>query len=300
MKIRDDFVSNSSSTSYVLAISKNYDLLDFCRDVACRTVSPGDRYHDKKLLKLNEINLAFSLLHYELIYLGEMEVAVVTNKIKHSDIPVKMNNYEFTEDDWIYYSENIEKWNKIKDNPAHSEYNYLKRHSSDSYIENDILHLVDHEYIGGIAIDLENDYSVDTYSIKRHSFIENDIDNGTANVNQIANYEKNRIKRIECIKKFTREFYETGRTGYSSYQITMNTIKNTKDLISAGVKIEFNKWENVELLEKRLKAGEKIFMIRNNYSGDGYLSDGIYTEDGSPGIGYDSGIDTEFLTSECC
>ena len=79
----------------------------------------------------------------------------------------------------------------------------------------------------------------------------------------------------------------------------MDTIKNTRAMLKAGLEMEFEDWEDIESLEARLKKGEKIFMIRANNSGDGYLRDGIYCEEGSEMMSIDNGMAMEYIHSEC-
>ena len=78
MKIRSDYVSNSSSSSFVVVLPKDYNQDDFIDDVvrACSDDKDGD-YDDEfveKLNKFNRRNLDFCMNSYELLFIGELEV----------------------------------------------------------------------------------------------------------------------------------------------------------------------------------------------------------------------------------
>lgn len=60
------------------------------------------------------------------------------------------------------------------------------------------------------------------------------------------------------------------------FEITLNTVLNTKDLIAAGKKVCLDKWIDLDDLEKRIRNGERIFHIRMNQGGDGISHTAIY------------------------
>lgn len=297
MKIRSDFVSNSSSTSFVVAINKDYDLYDFCEDIAKETINEKYENHDKELKRLNQINLAFCLRHFELVHLGSFLVESEETIIRKDELPKKINEYyTFDKAEWEKYENDIADWNIVKDHPERPDYAW-KSEYKDNYIENDVLHIFNHHWFGNAVVDLENDYSM--HDFLRDTWFEKLIDEGKGSEQQVRLFDEYRMNRIKKIKEIANsksrdDIYHKSDT----YQITMNTIKNTKDMISAGIDIKLEKWEDIEDLEKRLKAGEKIFMIRNNHSGDGYLSDGIYSEDDSPMLDGQENIAMEYLHSE--
>ena len=79
MKIRTDYVSNSSSSSFVVVLPKNYNQDDFIDDVvrACSDDRDGGDYDDEfvdDLNRFNRRNLDFCMNSYELLFIGELEV----------------------------------------------------------------------------------------------------------------------------------------------------------------------------------------------------------------------------------
>ena len=80
------------------------------------------------------------------------------------------------------------------------------------------------------------------------------------------------------------------------YQITQDTIDNTKNLIDAGYKVELEKWENLDELNARIANGDAIFYVKIARDGDGYGDYHIFCEDEADGLDAVSGI--EILTSD--
>ena len=109
-------------------------------------------------------------------------------------------------------------------------------------------------------------------------------------VQRIIDFAKDKVKR-DLLE--VEEYFEA----IEIYQITKDTIDNTRNLISQGYKVELEEWEDLDRLDAKLDSGESIFYVRIAHSGDGYGDFYIYCEDGADGIDGVSGI--EVLTSDC-
>lgn len=298
MKVRSDFVSNSSSISFIVAIDKKYSLYSFCKDIAKKSVSQNRKDRDPKLCKLNEVNLAYSLLHYELLFLGSYLCEITENVVHKDKLPKTSKNvYCFNEDDWNRIVNDIEGWKRVKDNPSDPEYYFYKMYDKSWLDESaNTLHFVRKYFVGALGIAIE-----DNYELRHDSWFEELVEKGKADEHQLQVYEERANERLKAIKEICLKYHQDYESvDFShSYQITMDTIKNTKAMLKAGLEMEFKDWEDIESLEARLKKGEKIFMIRANNSGEGYLRDGIYCEEGSEMMNGDSGMAMEYIYSEC-
>ena len=85
MKIRSDYVSNSSSSSFVVVLPKDYNQDDFINDVVRACSDDRDLDYDdefvEKLNKFNRRNLDFCMNSYELLFVGELEVGWIPGTI---------------------------------------------------------------------------------------------------------------------------------------------------------------------------------------------------------------------------
>ena len=122
MKIRTDYVSNSSSSSFVVVLPKNYKQEDFIDDVVRACSDDRDDDYDEEsieeLNKFNRRNLDFCMNSYELLFIGELEVGWVPEwndvdtaeavTINSQLMRYRIRHYRFNETDDEYRKKVVE------------------------------------------------------------------------------------------------------------------------------------------------------------------------------------------------
>ena len=289
MKIRSDFVSNSSSSSFICAINGTYPIKTLAKDIAQSCVNKEAEYHDRKLAYRNQTILEFCLNTYELLYLGELFLETKTEKYTKDSIRNRFKSYgykrERTEEQFEQEVDNHWNWliDSWKDAQKPNAEDWLVRnHGRDSFDEKNqvFTHVYDIEAGGIIICEEDMDYHFTHYGYKTD-------DEPETVKNRVAAL----VKKAKSVAK-----HEDDDQKVWIYQITKRTLKNTRNLLDAGKKLRFDRWENIEELEKRLEEGQKVFALRIAHSGDGYGNFYIYEEDDANSL---DDLAVEILASEC-
>lgn len=290
MKVRSDFVSNSSSCSFVIAINPQYDTSSFVKDLANSCSNPNSQYHHKDIVERNQRILDFCLHTYELAFLGTWKLTT--------------NEYVYTKNEYInrYVDDKLsdnEKQPFIKEGLASWEYELkiiedVKKPNADEYLkafygknfidESGKLHIFYDIYANCCVLNSDKM----CYELNRYGYDQD-------NTKEAISY------RINQLRKLAEEYadYEHGK--YVSFQhaecyaITMNTIKNTRDLLNAKCDLTFEKFEDLDALEKRLANGQKLFVVNIGRAGDGWNNYNIYCEDNADSL---NALAVEILHSE--
>ena len=252
MKTRIDFVSNSSSCSFIVAIGKNFPLNDFIKEACDGCIKHADEddtdWFVNKQNEFNNVVLNYHLRASELVYLGGLSVGPMQSV--------------FTKDD-EYFS-------------------YLKNDIAKQAIspEERVIENTDEKIV------LESDEVVYGMAIPAH-----DMDYITMEYHWNDDYKcdiEKQKKAAKAILEFAKN-YSDSKTDYkcrcdsSTYFISRNTIWNTRALIAAGYDVELEKWMDLDKLDKMLQDGDQIFGIRVNNGGDGVDDDALFTFGGWDG-----------------
>ena len=289
MKTRTDFVSNSSSSSFVVACKKEF-LKDITKDLARACMNKRDKCHDKELGKNNQCILDFCLKTFQLVFLGELllETKEETYSLDYFKriwaIPSKNMPTAYAEEAWKRYKNIVERVKSGKEKDSWAK----KAYDLDEYdAETDTAKHFEKIYAKDIVVSnntMKSDFNRYHYSNGPDS--EETI---KGRVQRIIDFAKDKVKRDSCEAEDCFEAVDI-------YQITKDTIDNTRNLIAQGYKVELGEWEDLDRLDAKLDSGESIFRVRIAHLGDGYGDFYIYCEDGADGIDGVSGI--EVLTSD--
>lgn len=286
MKTRTDFVSNSSSSSFVVACKKEF-LKAIAKDLARACINKRDKYHDKDLGKNNQCTLDFCLKTFQLLFLGEL-LLETKEEIYSLDYFKSIWNKETTvnaEEEWKQYKSQLERIKSGKNKDSWIK----KAYDLDEYdVATDTAKHFEKVYVKDIIV--SNSVMKSDFNRYHCSNVPDSEETIKARVQRIIAFAKDKIKRDSLE---VEDCFET----IDIYQITKDTIDNTRNLISQGYKVELEDWEDLDRLDAKLNSGESIFYVRIAHLGDGYGDFYIYCEDGADGIDGVSGI--EVLTSDC-
>ena len=251
MKTRIDFVSNSSSCSFIIAIGKNFTLNDFIKETCDGCLKHCDEDdNDLFVISQNEFNnavLNYHLRASELLYLGGLKIGNIKTTVSKDD--------EY----FSYLKDNISKQQLYDERVVENTDDYV-------VIETD-------DVVYGMAIPKRY---VEYVTMEYHW-----------NDNYKCDIKKQKNAAIEIVK-FAKNYSDHKADYKSRYNsntdfISRSTIWNTRALIAAGYEVELEKWMDLDKLDKMLQNDDKIFNIRVNNGGDGVSEDALFTFGGWDG-----------------
>ena len=255
MKTRNDFVSNSSSCSFVIVLPAGFSLNNFVEQTAIgclRHAEPNEVEFSQKQDELNRAVLNYHLRASELLFLGSLRVDDITRRINRQDDPAEFDRV------------------KTMIAAGHFCWDDSEVVSSDENVI--ILKFIDR--VGEIAI-----------KSSEMSYI-------TGNYHWRSDYSTDPGQQKDAAKKimeFTKLYSDHSHIDYKArsnsdtYFISRDTIWNTRALMAAGKDVVLDKWMDLDKLEDMLKDGTKIFKIHVNNGGDGVAEDALYTFGGWEG-----------------
>lgn len=268
MKIRSDYVSNSSSSSFVVVLTKNYPFKDFVKDVVKACSEDKDYDYNEEFVKElddnNRRNLEYCLNTYELLFLGSFKAGTFTTKITGKrwidEFKIDMKNMD--------------------DDPDFPKPKVLSESDDEIEIEEPIIAC-------GITVDAETMH----YNIVRWH---------NKDVESDQEYRKRVVENIvDCAKKCHDECSYSRANYMGLYEITMNTIENTERLIAEGYSVDLDKWcSDLDQLKRRINEGERIFGIEMGQGGNGQDSKSIYALNGWDSD-FNKHADVQVLSCEC-
>lgn len=266
MKIRTDYVSNSSSSSFIVSLPKEYEFKKFVKDVARACVSnpDWDGYTKEEIARIkdrNARNLDYCLNTHELLFLGTFCYGYNRSTIKG-----KRKVGEFLKND---------KW--LKDNCP-------------DMFNTKIVSKKDDELVADFPLTA-------SFRTVPYDYMDGRIRQWQRNDENDKKLYKDVVEAIEkCVSD------NNGWDDWSSglFEVTLNTIYNTEALLAKRKKdVKLDKWcSDLDALKKLIADGNRIFGIDMHQSGDGESSTSIYALSGwdSDAFKY---ADVQILNCEC-
>lgn len=261
MKTRFDFVSNSSSSSYIIAFDA-YESNNIFNSLAQGCADEDSECHSKSLLTRNRLILDFCANTFQLLFIGSLRIE--TKKIDYTEETFNHNYCDAKKE--------FERYKKMVDESknSHADRWMVATYGNDERIDDN--HYVHYENIDVSEVVVSNDR------------MEHDFNRYHFDVKNIEPEDQHTIEeRAQAIVEAAKFKHENENRMLIDkpdiYCITLDTIANTRNLIETGYKIIFDaKWQNLDLLEKKIKDGDKIMYVRVAYQGDGYGDFYIYDE----------------------
>lgn len=281
MKTRTDFVSNSSSSSFVFAVKPSYTLKDLCKDIAASTIKPENEQHDDSLEQSNFTKLMFCLSSYQLAWLGSLAIG------RHRAVESKRELLDVF--DWQTKEDIDTDW-------KHKVHSAKLAKTCPYKVDTWTLRM----YKNAEVDDVHDEIAYDEDILVEAPAVLNSIMEDLF-FNAPWQSSKTSFERAANIVEFAKNRWMSSTSDtIDMFQITKATVQNTRSLIDAGYVVDLSTIpinKSLEQIESILDKGSKIFCIRVAHSGDGCGDTYIYCEDGADGFNRVSGI--EMLGGEC-
>lgn len=251
MKIRSDFISNSSSCSFVISVKHNdsYSLNDFIDHIANACVEFHDNEDDKTIkyvVETNKNNMLNHLTSSELLFIGNVKIGSKTNTIIKDSNPCLFNamSLSISDPDFTKYS----KKKVISHTPESIVIECPIEVNGFSILSSDMSNITNYEYKKSIHDEM------------------NDIKCNIAK--SIVDF----AKQYRFESKLNKS--KNTNTHSWSYFISKRTLWNTHALLDAGY--EMSGISDLGLYERKLDDGYSIYVIQQNHGGDGIDDDAVY------------------------
>lgn len=265
MKTRCDFVSNSSSSSFVFALDfKKYGFEEFVKNVCDQCNDETNR--DPEVDRANEAVLKYCLQFYELLFLGSWKVGRKTHLFRRHERGTGKLDAGYMECENQLFED------------LKADYFDPKRVRFRDPSEKATM--IDQD-----TIEIESDDVVGEYiTVTKHQM--SDVIRNDWSYRRRRRTAEQRRKCVEKIKEIVLRQHadqDGWRSPYSSntFQVTLGTIRNTRDMIAEGLDVRLSGWQaDLDALEARIKSGETIFYTECGDGGEGTDDSRLYSLNG--------------------
>ena len=292
MKVRIDYVSNSSSCSFIVACIKD-DLPCVLKKIAKGCEDKKSDYHNAKCVSENLRSLDFCTSAYELLFLGDL--CVNTKKTDYN-----LEYFKELYDDLgcpslphgsakEFFDEYCKNFKVAHDKHDKHDKSYRSSWIVDEYKDDekiDDAHYVHYtyEYVSNIVfLSAKKDYIFGSMDSRNFIDVANCVDKIIAIAQAAYNANMN------------GKSYDGLLGNPGIYKITQSTIANTKALLLAGCKMRIQEGL-VQKIENMLDTGHFVFHMRKSHDGDGYDTYNVYSENYDFDVG--SILEAIVLTAE--
>lgn len=156
MKRRVDFVSNSSSSSFVVVVSNDMSLDTFCKKFAdlCMTKTTSDdvNMRDQNIVKLRYCLSENVLLHLGQLYIRNAESVFDEDHCEYCGEEMSDEYREYWKSMVNDHKHAIAKFNEAKDDPSLDQYRDYEMYKDDYVDEDGKVHIIEQVWSGKHAV----------------------------------------------------------------------------------------------------------------------------------------------------